>query len=150
MTRKKLVLIVTVTVIAIGAVAYAAGYWPEHQRRVALEREVDAFQQRLAESDARVRLAGLLGQLLHVTEEVAGMNYGQAQILSSRFFDDVRAESDRAADAGVRTVLQSILQNRDAVTSALARADATVLDTLRHAQTQLRAALGYPVPGGAR
>jgi hypothetical protein len=130
--------------------AYLAGYWPERQRRVALEAEVAALQQRLAEADARVRLGRVLGELLQVIETIEAMNYGQAQALSSRFFDTVAGEADRATDPAVRSVLQAVARQRDPVTSALARGDGGIVGTLRDAEVQLRAALGYPVPAGAR
>jgi hypothetical protein len=138
---------VTAAVVALIAVAYAAGYWPERQRRVALEAEVASSRIRLAELESRVRAGSLLGELLLVTETVAAMNYGEAQRLSSGFFDGVRQEAARSSIAEVRTALEAIHGRRDSVTGALARGDQTVLDELRRLQVQLRQALGHPVAG---
>lgn len=132
-------------VIVVGAAAYVAGYWPEQQRRMALETEVAALRAQVADLEARVRGGRLLGQLLNVTEAVAALNYGQAQALSSTFFEDVRTEEARAPGAEMRSALEGVHQRRDAVTSALARGDASVMDTLRTVQLQLRELLGYPV-----
>jgi hypothetical protein len=145
LTPKRALLLITTLAIA-SALAYFAGYWPERQRRVEREREVAGLQARLAETEARVRLAQVLGQLLHVIDTIEAMNYGDAQGLSSQLFDAARTEADGTSDAASRAVLQSIVQNRDTVTTALARGDATVLSILRSAELQLRAALGYPVP----
>lgn len=132
-------------VVLIGA-AYFAGYWPERQRRVALEAEVAALRADRSTSRTQVAVARLLGQLLHATEAAAAMNYGEAQNLSSRFFDEVRAEVPRTEDPAMRATLESVQRTRDDVTAALARGDASVLGLLRQSQLQLRAALGYPVP----
>lgn len=141
MTRNRIIAVVTPVVL--GAV-FIAGYWPEHQRRVALEQELTAVRSQLNESEARLRMVSLLGQLLNLTEAVTALNYSEAQQLSSTFFDDVRVEAARTQNADFRTTLDAILQNRDAVTSALARGDSRVADSFRKSQVQLRAALGYP------
>jgi hypothetical protein len=145
MTAKR-VLLFTAALVIVLAAAYLAGFWPERTRRIALEGEVAALQQRLAQADAQVRLGKVLGELLQVIETIEAMNYGDAQSLSSRFFEAARTEAGRTTDATIRSVLQAILQNRDAVTAALARGDATVVTTFRSTEHQLRAALGYPVP----
>jgi hypothetical protein len=148
MTGKR-VLLFSAAIVILLAIAYVAGYWPERQRRVALDGEVASLEQRLAATDAHVRLGKVLGELLHVIETIEAMNYGEAQSLASRFFEAARAEAERTSDAAIRAVLQSVLQNRDAVTAALARGDATVLSTFRSMELQLRATLGYPVPRSA-
>ena len=133
-------------IVVLAVVAYVAGYWPEYQRRVALEGEVASLRAERDDLDARVRAGRLLGSLLNVTEAVSAMNFGQAQTLSSAFFDDVRAEEARAEGGSMGAMLAAIQQSRDVVTSALARGDAAVITTLRSMQIQLREALGYPVP----
>lgn len=139
-----------IVVLLVGA-AYVGGYWPEHQQRVTLERETQAIKAQLSEAQARVRLGGLLGQLLALVDAAAARNYGQAQELSSRFFEDLRAESARVPDARTRAVLEGILRARDSVTASLTRSDPAVLDELRQAQVGLQSALGYRVgpPGPA-
>jgi hypothetical protein len=132
--------------VVLLAAAYLAGYWPERQRRTALQQEVEALRGQVADADARARVSSLLGDLLYLTEAVAVMNYGQAQDLSSSFFDRVQRESASMAETRFATVLDDIHRQRDAVTAALARGDATVLQPLRRAQLLLREALGYPVP----
>ena len=133
------------TVIVTIVAAYLAGYWPERQQRVALEAENASLRARVTDAEAHVRVAHLLGELMHVTEAIEVMNYGQAQTLSSDFFDNVLTEAGRTSDADFRSMLDSILQDRDATTGALARADQAALETLRDAQTRLREALEYPV-----
>jgi hypothetical protein len=128
-------------VVVLLAVAYLAGYWPERQRRVAIETEVAGLRSALGVAEARVRMAGLLEELLTLTEAVAAMNYGQAQDLSSRFFDRVQAAAPVMEPPAFRTALEAIAESRDGVTAALARGDQVALDSLRRAQQLLREAL---------
>jgi hypothetical protein len=132
--------------LAIG-LAYIAGYWPEHQRRVAHEADAAALRERLADSEARVRMGRLLGEILTIREAVVSLNYGNAQQLSSTFFDGVRAEASLTPVAAFKTALEAILQSRDQVTAALARGDQAAVEPLRRAELQLREALGYPISG---
>jgi hypothetical protein len=141
--------VVAGVIVVLAVVAYVAGYWPEYQQRRALETELAAVRSERDELDGQVRVARLLGQLLNVTEAVAALNFGQAQTLSSTFFDEVRGEAARTESADVRAALEAIHQNRDAVTSALARGDADVMGTLRSMQVRLRETLGYPVAATA-
>lgn len=133
-------------VIALIVAAYVAGCWPERQRRVALEGEAKALHAQLDDAQARVRLGSLLARLLSVLDAVAEKNYGQAQALSSAFFDQVREESNRAPQAGLKDALELILKRRDAVTASLTQADPAALNPLRQCQAELRGALGYPPP----
>jgi hypothetical protein len=135
--------------VVVAAVAYLGGYVPEHRRRVLLENQVSVLTDQIAEAEARVRTARLLGDLLRVAEAAKDLNYGQAQTLSSSFFDDVRSEADKTPLAALHTALEAVLRLRDKVTSALARGDPAVVDTLYEAEVSLRHALGYPVPDRA-
>jgi hypothetical protein len=137
--------VLAVVVIVLIGVAWAGGYWPERQRRVAAEAEASALRGQLAAAEARVRAAALLGDLLALRDEVSARNYGQAQEFSTRFFDRVRAEAARTSEAGLGSALQGILDTRDAVTSALTKAEPGALDLLVRLEVRLRSALGYPV-----
>ena len=133
-------------VLAIG-LAYIAGYWPEHRRRVALEADAAALRERLADSEARVRMGRLLGEILNIREAVVSLNYGNAQQLSSTFFDGVRAEASITPVAAFKTALETVLQVRDQVTAALARGDQAAVEPLHRSELQLREVLGYPISG---
>ncbi len=135
-------------VVALGA-AFLAGYWPQARQRRAVERELAALNDRVADAEARERLGRLLGDLLYLTETVAAMNYGEAQPLSTRFFDDVSAEAARTSAPDFKAALEEVARQRDSVTAALARGDPAALESLRAAQLALRAALGYPTPRSA-
>jgi hypothetical protein len=130
-------------VVALGA-AFIAGYWPEARQRRGLERERAILTERVADLEARVRVARLLGDLLYLAEMVAAMNYGEAQTLSTRFFDDVSAEAARTPVGDFKAALEQVARQRDLVTAALARGDPAARDSLDVAQLALRRALGYP------
>jgi hypothetical protein len=138
-----------VLVIVLAGLAYLVGYWPEHQRREALEGQVTSLQGELAEVQARVRLGGLLGQLLALEDAVSAQNYGQAQALSSKFFGAVRAEATRTAAPGVKEALERVVRMRDPVTASLTRGDPQALTLLRDAETLVRNPLGFPRPATA-
>jgi hypothetical protein len=88
----------------------------------------------------------LLGEALTIREIVMRQNYGQAQELSSSFFDHVRQEASTTPVAEFRTALEGILARRDSITSSLTKASSEVLDTLHAIELQLRRVLGYPLP----
>jgi type II secretory pathway pseudopilin PulG len=133
-------------VIVLAGLAYLVGYWPEHQRRQALEGQVTSLRAELAEAQARVRLGGLLGQLLAAEDAVSAQNYGQAQALSSKFFDAVRAEATRPAAGSFNDALEKVVRMRDPVTASLTRGDPQALTLLGDAETLVRNALGFPRP----
>ena len=133
-------------VIFLAGLAYLAGYWPERQRRQALEGQLTSLRAELAEAQARVRLGGLLGQLLAAEDAVSAQNYGDAQALSSKFFDAVRAEATRTAAGSFRDVLEKVARMRDPVTASLTRGDPQALTQLRDAEALVRSALGFPRP----
>lgn len=143
----KKLLVALVVLLVAGAFVY--GRWPERQRRIALEGERQALQRQLDEAQARVRLCSLLGQLQSLMQAVSAQNYGQARELSSRFFDDARAEADRTPEPAFARALEAALGRRDAVTAALARADPEAIEPLRQVEAHLEEALGPPWPGAA-
>lgn len=122
--------------------AFAAGWWPEHRDRVALEQQLRQVEAKQAELDTDSRIGRLQIRLLSLLDLVHANNYAAAQSAASAFFDAVRAEQART---GGPPELDKILAQRDAVTVALSRSDASVEDTLR----AMRALLGQiqPLPG---
>jgi len=132
-------------VVVLIGLAYVGGYWPEHRQRVALDADIATLREQLAESEARVRMGRLLGEVLNIREAVVTLNYGQAQELSSRFFDSVRAEASATPVAAFKVAFEAVLQTRDQVTAALARGDQAAGESLRRSELQLREALGYPI-----
>jgi hypothetical protein len=133
-------------VIVLAGLAFLAGYWPEHHRRQALEGQLTSLRVQLAEAQARVRLGGLPGQILATEDAVSAQDYGQAQTLSSQFFDALRAEAARTTAGSVKGGLEKIAGMCDSVTASLTRADPQALTLLRDAEAHVREALGRSRP----
>lgn len=140
-------------VVLLVASAFVGGYWPQRERVARAEAAVaDArrlqveAQARAQALDAQVRLGRLFGQYLALADAAAAANYGEAQSLSSSFFDRVREESTLATDATARAALDAVLMRRDAVTAGLARGEASVREVLVPIERELRRALAWPLP----
>lgn len=118
---------------------YIWGYWSEHQQLVQVQSAIPQKDQQITKAGNVARVAHLENELLALLDQAAAQNYGEAQKLSGRFFDEVRVEADRPTSAPYRQTLEDILARRDAVTAGLARADSTTVDPLRQSLDQLRA-----------
>jgi len=125
---------------------FLLGYWPQSRARGRAEAAAQTLRQQLDTAEARLRVAALLGQVLTLQEVVARRNYGQAQELSSKFFDTVRQESMSISDSSLRDALTEVLARRDGVTSALATSDPSVGGTLHEVDMALRRSLNYVMP----
>jgi hypothetical protein len=134
---RKLVFSVLLVIVLIG-VSLIAGYWPEHQRLTALDRQVSELRQQLERSQANVRVCKLENQLLAVIEQTGAKNFGTAQDLSNKFFDSVGNELMQADDADTKNLLQQVLSTRDLVTAGLARGEADTLQNLEVSQSRFR------------
>jgi hypothetical protein len=137
--------ILALGVVVLVALAYLAGFWPQHRQLTDLETQNRTLQERLTSAEGRVRLAEVLGQLLRLSDAVAAKNYGEAATLSSTFFDSVRAEAARADQPTVKEALDTILRTRDQVTTAVAQTDPSLSLALKEHERTLRRALGYAV-----
>jgi len=143
----------TVLVVLLVVTAFAGGYWPQRERLVQAQAEATELRRQLSESrsqlaaaEAKARLARTFGQFLALEDAVASGNYGEAQALSSLFFDAVREELTKGPDRSARTALDAILMRRDTVTAGIARGEGSVREALVPIARELRRALGYPVP----
>jgi hypothetical protein len=112
-------------------VAYVFGYWPEHQATLQVRQQLKAVSARLDEAQSRMYLCHLHIHLLAIIRQAEAKNYGNAANLSSSFFDEVREHVAGAKDPQLKSALQSILQQRDAVTSALAKGDPNAIALLK-------------------
>ena len=139
---KKLLVALVVLIVAL---AYAAGFWPEHRRVVAGQGQIQSLQDRVAAAEDRLRIADLLGQSLRLSEVAVAKNYGEAAALSSSFFDAVSSEAARSGQPAVKQALERILGTRDQITTAIAQTDPSLSDLLREHERTLRQALGYSV-----
>ena len=118
--------------------AYIVGYWPQHRRLAESQKSLQGVRAQLADAQDRLRICSLQNRLLSLTEKVAGKNYGDAQKLSSDFFDRVRAEIGQTEKAELKSALEPILGMRDSVTAGLANGDPATLDLLRQATKKIQ------------
>lgn len=137
-----------VLVIVLVAGAWVAGFAPEYSARHEAEAERDRLQQRVDAADERLRMTELLGQALALGDLVREQRFGEAQPLSSTFFDGVRAESQRVREPAFSGALLEVLEARDATTAALSRGEAEAAVRIAQFERRLRRALGFTVPGG--
>ena len=137
--------LLAIAVVVLVALAYLAGFWPQHRQLTERQAQSRALQERLTSADGRVRLAEVLGQLLRLSDAVTARNYGEAATLSSTFFDSVRAEASRTDQPAVKEALENILRTRDQVTTAVAQTDPSLSVALKEHERTLRRALGYSV-----
>jgi hypothetical protein len=122
---------VIITGIVLIGIAYVLGFWPQYQKVQITKRQLKEVYTELDNAHAQVGLYILQHDLLAVIRQTEQKNYGQASTLSTKFFDAVRDELPRQSDPKVKSALQSILQQRDAVTSALAKGDPVALSLLQ-------------------
>jgi hypothetical protein len=127
------------------AAAYAVGAWPQRNRALAAEAEVVRLTEEVAGLEAQVRLGRVLGDALRLSDALVVQNYGEAATLSSGYFDRLRDETAMASPGDVRDTLTKLLRTRDEVTSAIARANPSVVPTIRAQELAIRTLLGYPV-----
>jgi hypothetical protein len=115
--------VIFAVVVVLIVVAYFVGYWPERTKLQDAESRLAQQSSQLAGAQQTVRLCRLQDQILTLVQEAESQNYGDAMTLSTKFFNGVRDELNRANQPALKSSLQSILAQRDAITSALAKGD---------------------------
>ncbi len=137
---------IAIVIVLMGA-SFGGGYWYEHAQYSAAEKRANALSAQLSEANATVALYHLQEELFTLVQDTANQNYGNAAALSTKFFDDVRAQIAQTRDPNIRSALQSIQDQRDAVTAGLAKADPKVHDLLAHLLDNFRTILAQAHSG---
>jgi len=106
--------------------AYLVGYWPQR-----------GLKDDLAAAKSVTQSSRLQNQLMDILDQVQSQNYGTAQQIAGQFFNDLRNQINDPAYAPYRQSLQAILDRRDAVVSALAKADGSIAAPLRQDLAQV-------------
>jgi Na+-transporting NADH:ubiquinone oxidoreductase subunit NqrC len=119
-----------VIVLLLIAGAYLAGYWPQRAHVQQAQQSASQSAQQLASAHELAQVMRIENDLLVLERATREQNYGQAQQLSGKFFDDLRQDIDKYPNASYTPTMQSILAQRDAITAGLTRADASTLATL--------------------
>ncbi len=139
----------TLIVIVLIAVAYGFGFWPQYQKAQKSQRDLKVISAEMGVLQSQIRLCQLQNSLLALVKSTTEKNYGDASTISTGFFTAVGDEVSRQTDPQVKAGLTSILQQRDAVTAALAKGDPGVLALLQPIQNTMfqivNRVLGAPV-----
>ena len=133
---------------ALLVVVYVVGYWPQHSQMQKTERRLQSVSSQLADTQSRLQIYSLSDRLVRVIDKVEEKNFGDAQKFSSEFFDQVSAEMTQINDEHRKSVLQSILNKRDAVTAGLANGSSATTEVLHQTLRELRPLMdSASVPG---
>jgi predicted negative regulator of RcsB-dependent stress response len=131
-----------VVILLLLVLAYVAGYWPYHKKVVEMQKASVWFDTRVWQLESSLRLYRLQSQLVTLVQETEKKNYANAAELSTKFFNTLSGAVPLAASPAPRASLQTILNQRDAVTAALAKGDPAALDLLK----QMLATLTQSIP----
>lgn len=135
---------------ALLVVVYVVGYWPQHSQLQKTERRLQSVSFQLADAQTRLQIYSLSDRLVRVIDKVEEKNFGDAQKFSSEFFDQVSTEMTQINDEHRKSVLQSILSKRDAVTAGLANGASATTEVLHQSLRELRPLMdSASVPGSA-
>lgn len=110
-------------VLVLLALAFGGGFWLEHRRMESVQQKLDVASAQLSQEDAAFHLCRLQDQLLTLVEATANRNYGDAAAVSTKFFNELSDDVSHETDSNVKSAMQSILAQRDQVTSELAKGD---------------------------
>ena len=129
------------TTVLVAAVAAIVGFgigalWQYSSAR--------SYSQRLESVEADYTFQRLEATLGAATIEAQRGSFEIARQLASDFFTGLQADADRAP-AGQQQVFRDILQNRDAMITALSRSDQQAGSMLAQLFTRFRIARGEPV-----
>ena len=120
--------------IGIVAIAFLAGYVPQHSQLRHDEAQIANFNSEMQ----LARLQILAGTLYLQTSE---RNYGLAAKTSSQFFDQLRSSIELVGDPRLKQTLAELSKNEDQITAGLANGDPGVLpkvaDLLRNTTSSL-------------
>ncbi len=118
-------------VVILLLLAFVAGYWPQHKKVVEAQKASVWFDTRTWQLESSLRLYRLQSQLITLVQETEKKNYANAAELSTKFFNTLNSDVPLAASPDPRASLQTILNQRDAVTATLAKGDPAALDLLK-------------------
>lgn len=137
---------IIIGILLIGA-AYLVGFWPQHQRAQQAQRQLENVTVQLDRAQSELRLYGLQHGLLALIAKTSAKDYGAASVLSTEFFNGIRAEQASQTAPQVKTALASILSQRDTVTADLAKGDPNTLNVLNSLESTMFAVVDESVKG---
>ena len=112
-------------------VAFLLGFVPQYRKAGDLENQLATSRKELTSESGKSQLdeAGLL--IGRVYLEANLKNYGVASQYSTKFFNRVRAMADRTRVPKQQAFLQTVLADRDTITSGLPKGDAGAVPAIQ-------------------
>ncbi len=141
MTQKRTTII---AILLIGAAAFLAGYWPEHQKYLDTMGDLRLTDKQLTAAKGRERIYHLENMLLQALDHTARNEYKDAQALATEFFAEARADMGRPDMTKFTPDLKEILEKSEPINEALRREDPSSRDLLRDVMQQLARVAGPP------
>lgn len=112
-------------------VGFLLGFIPQYRHARELQSEIASSRQQLASSEIKEQLCAIRDAAALAYLEVTRKNYGTAADYSSRMFNQVQQVSGSTSDNNLKSALGRVAARRDAVTTALANADAAAAADLQ-------------------
>lgn len=121
----------------VAVVAFAAGYWPQNQKYLNANEDLQASDRQLREAMSSLRVYYLENIMLQVLDRTAHKEYQEAQNFVTQFFVEVRADMARPDMAKYSAELKDILDKSDLIEASLEKEDLASRDVLRGVMKQL-------------
>ena len=128
------------TWIGIGIVAvlaFAAGYWPQHQKYMNANEDLRASDKQMREAVSSLRIYYLENIMLQILDRTAHKEYQEAQDFAKQFFVEAQIDMTRPDMAKYRAELKDILDKSDLIEDSLRKEDLASRDVLRGVMKQL-------------
>ena len=132
----------------IAVLAFAAGYWPQHQRYLDVLGQLRASDKQMVAALASQRVYYLENMMLQVLDLTAQKDFKEARQVAQQFFVELRASMARPDMTQFSTDLKAILEKGDAIDDALQKEDPASRDILRGVMQQL-AKIAMPPPAAS-
>lgn len=143
---------VVLTVVGLVLASFLVGYFLRYRMTAEARAELDAKTSELARNQdelAGCRLeqerAGARDLATRLYLQINRNNFDVASDLSTRLFDTLRRLSEAAAEEPERNAFESIIEQRDAITSQLAQADPAARRAVEDLLVQTFAATGAEI-----
>ncbi|MGB7549045.1 MAG: hypothetical protein WBM14_14970 [Terracidiphilus sp.] len=104
-------------------VGVLVGFAPTYFKLVAAHHEIDSLSQQLSVTKRAEAMDSFRNRAALIYTESSQNNFTVALEMASKYFTDLQAFADQAADSTLNQELGNVLMSRDAIISGLAKAD---------------------------
>ena len=131
--HKKLAFWTTILVVI-----FLLGFVPQYRQARVLRGDLRATQDQIRVLEWKMKLAefrDLAGMVYLTTNQ---QNYGMARQYSTQLFDRASELTREAADSSLKAFLESVLQQRDEITSGLTKGDGSIREAVEKLYAQVQ------------